>query len=42
MVDEANNASAVNLLLDESIFNDAEALLYSQRKNGKSGDERVF
>ena len=32
---EANNASAINLLQDESIFNDAEVLLYSQPKNGK-------
>ena len=42
MLDDANNASAINLLQDESIFNDAEVLLYSQRKNGKSGDERAF
>ena len=42
MVSDANNASAINLLQDESIFQDAEVLLYSQRKNGKSGDERAF
>ena len=42
MVDDGNNVSAVNLLQDESIFNEAEVLLFSQRKNGKSGDECVF
>jgi len=45
ITNDANNASAINLLHDESIFNDAEeVLLYSQPKTrGKLGDnERVF